>query len=92
MTKKERRDSNPHSLVIVLSVVRLSLSNILFKKNDKELLFYTDYVGCMCVCCFIDLSNLASAVGRLAARCISFLSACANMGWRGSFDGTRKMR
>lgn len=44
------------------------------------------------VCCFIDLSNLASAVGRLTARCISFLSACANMGWRGSFDGTRKMR
>lgn len=45
----------------------------------------------MYVCCFIDLSNLASAVG-LTARCISFLSACANMGWRGSFDGTRKMR
>lgn len=63
-----------------------------YLKNDKELLFYTDYVGCMCVCCFIDLSNLASAVGRLAARCISFLSACASVGWRGSFDGTRKMR
>lgn len=46
----------------------------------------------VCVCCFIDLSNLASAVGRLTARCISFLSACVNMGWRGSFDGTRKMR
>lgn len=31
------------------------------------------------VCCFIDLSNLASVTGRLAARCISFLSACASM-------------
>lgn len=46
----------------------------------------------MYVCCFIDLSNLASAVGRLTARYISFLSACVNVGWRGSFDGTRKMR
>lgn len=35
--------------------------------------------GFLCVCCFIDLSNLASVTGRLAARCISFLSACASM-------------
>lgn len=35
--------------------------------------------GFFCVCCFIDLSNLASVTGRLAARCISFLSACASM-------------
>ena len=90
MTKKERRDSNPHSLVIVLSVVRLSLSNILFKKTTKNCCFIPIMYGC--VCCFIDLSNLASAVGRLTARCISFLSACANVCWRGSFDGTRKMR
>lgn len=49
-----------------------------YLKNDKELLFYTDYVW-ICVCCFIDLSNLASVAGRLAARCISFLFACASM-------------
>ena len=49
------------------------------KKNDKELLFIPIMYGFFCVCCFIDISNLASVTGRLAARCISFLSACASM-------------
>lgn len=49
------------------------------KKTTKNCCFIPIMYGFVCVCCFIDLSNLASVTGRLAARCISFLSACANM-------------
>lgn len=46
----------------------------------------------LCVCCFIDLSNLARS--RDAGSPLHFVSLRLRQRgvWRGSFDGTRKMR
>ena len=92
MTKKERRDSNPHSLVIVLSVVRLSLSNILFKKTTKNCCFIPIMYGFVCVL-FYRSQQSCQRRGTSGSP-LHFVSLRLRQHgvWRGSFDGTWKMR
>lgn len=63
-----------------------------YLKNDKELLFYTDYVGCMCVLFY--RSQQSCQCHGTSGSPLHFVSLRLRQRgvWRGSFDGTRKMR
>lgn len=64
-----------------------------YLKNDKELLFYTDYVW-ICVCVLFYRSQQSCQCHGTSGSPLHFVSLRLRQHgvWRGSFDGTRKMR